>query len=94
MQLGIKKSKILNNSDFHMLTVINPTLAEKMMRNRYHLRGSKHGHTKKVREALDWLATEIDGVVYVSKENTSKFFDMHLYFENDSDAVAFKLLIE
>lgn len=91
MTLEIYKTRMLNETDFTLIVSMSPVIAEAMFRNKVAMRGNKAGNTKKVKSMIQWLDDNSNGLIYVSSHNTPTKFNIDLYFEEESDMVAFKL---
>lgn len=87
----IKKSNVINDDMFQKLSDLNPKIAENMIRTQFRIRGFKKGNTIKMKEALLWLEQNSEGLIYIKDNSKSAQFDYLILFENEEDAVTFKL---
>lgn len=92
MTLKIMKTRFLNEADFQLLASMNPDIATHMFRNKMLVDGPKGGNVNRVKEMNSWIEENCSGLVYKMNHGTAKKFNFDLYFEEESDMVAFKLV--
>ena len=92
MTLSIVKTRFMNHDDFHLLIQVDKDIAKAMFSNKVMIQGPKAGNTKRVKELMEWVENNCNGLIYVQSNNTPQKYRMNFYFELESDMTAFKLV--